>query len=200
MDERTIKKIIDDFITSPFTLPSIDYINENIVAFDHDPSSEVIQQHYIDRKSIGCCSELYRKLNPISYDDFYSKYLSNGQYNFGYGDENHGRTVYDLIELSVMFYNELIDNGRCLISDLSVEKCYWNIVGHCIHQTFNGKKVERRLVTFLRDNFGLDVYMTYGDFDSKYGVDLICRRDDGTEFRMYIQIKPISFFQRIRSF
>lgn len=148
---------------------------------------------------IGNNTWLYKTLNPVDYQDFFDKYLAcakgesldpNKKYRRWdlKKDEHSGRTLEDLITLA-KFYKE-----SCNHVDYPIEDFFDDLVNHIIIETYDGHQAERELGDILSRRGG-EVEETDGDFDSKFGVDLIVKTKKNT---YYIQVKPFSTFSKMQ--
>lgn len=148
------------------------------------------------RRFIGSNSWLYKTLKPKDYQDFFDKYLTftkgkslnpNVDYTNKWDllkDEHYGRTLEDLIAIA-RFYKSLCPNV-----DYPLEDFFDDLVNHIIIETFDGHQAERSLSEDLSSK-GFNIQETDGDFDAKFGVDLIATKNGITR---YIQVKPRSTF------
>lgn len=149
-------------------------------------------KHFASKTYVGDCSELYRRLKPSSYADFYQKYIMDGQrglkegvsrYMRGRTEEELTNNAKGLYELIVKQYpNDVVDFVDCL-----------NVtIGHVIHETYDGQLVEN-IVEGILSKKGYRVEPSQGKYDSGYGIDRFCYR--GEQLLFTVQIKPISFFK-----
>lgn len=143
------------------------------------------------RPYIGNCSYLYSVLKPVSYQDFFDKYVTfiNPKYEGEKLKKNqfYGRTIEDLTKLAQYYQEQANDNN------FTLEEYFDDIVCHVIIETFDGHKAEKELMRVLTE-YGFDVEETEGDMDAEYGVDLIVRKNG--ILKEFIQVKPISTFVR----
>lgn len=148
---------------------------------------------------IGNNTWLYKTLNPSGYQDFFDKYLACAKgesldpkktYRLWdlKKDEHSGRTLEDLITLA-KFYKE-----SCPHVDYPIEDFFDDLVNHIIIETYDGHRAERELRDILISK-GCEVEETDGDFDSKFGVDLIVK-GRLKQKTYYIQVKPFSAFSK----
>jgi hypothetical protein len=148
------------------------------------------------RPYVGSNSWLFKTLKPTNYQDFFDKYL---EYNTGkslnpnieYDHISHlkkgekcGRTLEDLIAIA-RFYKK-----SCSHVDYPLEDFFDDLVNHIIIETFDGHKAEKQL-KYHFDSNDCKVIETDGDFDAKYGVDLVVKKGNKMSF---IQVKPLSTF------
>lgn len=148
---------------------------------------------YSARKYVGDCSYLFEKLKPVSYRDFYEKYINDGQMNFGTintNDYHRGRTEIEIIDNAKYLYDTI--RKRYPDDDVNFVDCLNVTVGHTIHETYDGHIVEN-IVDEMFSKKGLRTVKPCGDADSLYGIDRFCYIDDALQFML--QIKPISFFK-----
>ena len=138
-------------------------------------------------KYIGNCTDLYHKLKPIDYEDFYNKELSFASENINLRVEQRGLTYEEFYELAVK-YKTMVEEQTDLGYDLSVY--FYSLVCHAIIETFNGQMKEEQIIKLLRLR-GYNPQKVKGSKDARYGVDIAV---EGISEDFYIQVKPISFF------
>ena len=136
----------------------------------------------------GHGSNLFDKLQPISYIDFYNK-LSE------YAIQNESTmTIYDRGMTLKEVYN-LAKNFKAIVEhhDKKIRFTLLNYVDYIIYvnviQTFDGHINEIMLVNYINQNWYKDAHRVTGDLDSKYGVDILYRDDTRG-----IQVKSLNFF------
>lgn len=149
---------------------------------------------------IGNNTWLYKTLKPENYQDFFDKYLAsatgksldiNKDYHNRWDlkkDAHSGRTLEDLISLA-KFYKKL-----CHHVNYPIEDFFDDLVNHIIIETYDGHRSERELGDIFRSK-GCEVEESDGDFDSKFGVDLIVKTKTKA---YYIQVKPFSTFSKVK--
>ena len=175
-------------------LKSKEYYEENKKKFNENCN---VQYCIINgRRFIGSNSWLFKTLKPKSYQDFFDKYLTltkgkslnpNIDYTNKWDllkDDHYGRTLEDLIAIA-RFYKSL-----CPYVDYPLEEFFDDLVNHIIIETYDGHQAEIELENILVSK-GFNVEGTDGDFDAKYGVDLIVTKNNRTR---YIQVKPLTTF------
>lgn len=136
----------------------------------------------------GHGSNLFDKLEPTSYIDFYDKLI---KYSI---DNSDKLSIYDrglLYEELVNLANEFKNGVESLNNNIKFELCdyidyimYVNII-----QTFDGHINEVMLVNYIKSKWYNDVHKVNGVLDSKYGIDILYRNDTRG-----IQVKSINFF------
>lgn len=139
-------------------------------------------------KFIGNCTDLYHKLKPIDYEDFYVKELKYAEDNHDLPIEERGLT-YEEFYMLAFKYKTLVENSTKLEYDLSVY--FYSLVCHAIIETFVGQKKEEVIMEYI-GNKGFKTDKVSGRKDAKYGVDI---EVTGKDKHFYIQVKPISFFK-----
>lgn len=140
------------------------------------------------RPYVGNCSYLYKKLEPINYQDFFEKYInyiSPNKTNSLKKDEYYGRTINDLLNLAKK-YKELCNDDK-----LSIEDFFDDIVNHVIIETFDGHIAENYILNVLKEK-GFTVLNSDGEMDAVLGVDLIVKWKE--KIISFLQIKPVTTF------
>lgn len=141
---------------------------------------------------VGNCTNLYRKLNPTSCDDFYRKYVEYAKEHSNLPISQRGLSENELMEMARRYKNRCEENGTSISA---TETDYLNdALCHIIVETWDGQHTEREFVDFLENTLpqGYKCSTFEGSMDGKYGVDIKVTRSDGKVSA--IQIKPISFF------
>lgn len=140
-------------------------------------------------KYIGNCTELFRRHNPTSYEDFYRKYIT-------YAKEHPNKVIYyrglsyDELLHTAEEYKKMTEEKVDVNYDLSVY--FYDLVCHIIIETYNGQNIERSFINYLT-SLGYKCDNFVGRIDAKYGVDIrVTNKNDNV---YAIQIKPISFFK-----
>lgn len=141
---------------------------------------------------IGNCTNLYRRLNPSSYEDFYKKYVEYAEANKDLKIKDRGLTYDELVLLSKN-YKDKCKNTGCEVYDDEVY--FYVALAHIIIETFDGQEKERMFKEYLIKN-GFSCDCLDGVFDGKYGIDIIAK--DAKNNKFFIQIKPLSFFASSR--
>lgn len=136
---------------------------------------------------LGNCTNLYHKLKPTDYYDFYEKELRYAEENHDLPIEERGLTYEEFYMLAYK-YKVLVENATRLRYDLSVY--FYSLVCHAIIETFVGQKKEEAIMDYITRN-GYVPKKVNGKKDAKYGVDI---EVEGNGKHFYIQVKPISFF------
>ena len=136
---------------------------------------------------IGNCTNLYHKLKPLNYKDFYDKELK-------YAEENHNLPIsergltYEEFYMLAHKYKVLVEEYTALKYDISVY--FYSLICHAIVETFVGQKTEGIAMNYISKK-GYEVRKVEGKKDAKYGIDI---EVIGKEQHFYVQVKPISFF------
>ena len=152
------------------------------------------KENFASRKVRGDCSYLYTKFKPVSYEDFYKKYVQDGNSTYNnrknIDSYNRGRSEEEILTESIRFYNMIKDeypNDVIRITD-----CINVYIGRTIHDTFDGHYIENLVDKLLAHN-GYTTSSPQGDSDSLYGIDRYCYRDGTLKF--LVQVKPMYFFK-----
>lgn len=149
----------------------------------------IYKEHFAPSHCIGNCSNLYQKLKPVDFVDFYEKELKYAQDNKNVlSVYNRGLTYEEFYNLSVN-YKTMVEEICELEFDLSVY--FYCLVCHAIVETFVGQKKEEDIINFLKKR-GYKPTKTKGGKDARYGVDIAV---SGITEDFYLQIKPITFFR-----
>lgn len=167
--------------------------------FETIDRAEFIKTKYISKKynmawkmlagrhSIGDCSNLFQRLRPANYYDFYVKYTKDGEETFLKRKEMpfYGRTEEEIETVARKFQEKCGDYA------IPLEVYIKNVYTHVIIETFDGQMCEQN-VNQLLTNIGYTYEKPHGNEDSKYGIDFKVYKDNVLSFML--QIKPISFF------
>lgn len=136
----------------------------------------------------GHGSNLFDKLHPTSYIDFYnklSKYALQNEKTMSICDR--GLTLEETYHLA----NEFKANVEHF--NKKIRFTLLNYVDYIIYvnviQTFDGHINEVMLVDYINQNWYKDAHRVTGNLDSKYGVDILYRNDTRG-----IQVKSLKFF------
>lgn len=154
--------------------------------------SSIWRDNFSGSNHVGNCTNLYSKLRPVSYEDFYRKYIEYAEKNKFLRISQRGLTYDELLDLAKS-YKQKSENKTLISNDLSVY--FYDALCHVIVETFDGQKKERDFIKFLT-SLGYKCSHFDGKTDATYGVDIRVERDDGRVSA--IQIKPISFFKSNR--
>lgn len=157
---------------------------------NREPYSKPWATKYQGRPSIGSCMYLCKELKPVSYEDFYEKYVRSG-YEWAFKDSGdrkstlRGRTYEELEDIAVRWKED------CPSSDYPLSTFYDAIILHAIIETFMGNKMEMDARCVLHEN-GFTTEDVTDDEDAKMGIDFkVCK--DG-ELKYLMQVKPLRFF------
>ena len=142
---------------------------------------------YAGRNSIGDCSNLFQRLRPVNYYDFYLKYTKDGEETVNNRSEfkYYGRTEDEIEEVARKYMTECNDNS------FTFEEYVKNVYVHTIIETFDGQMKEQNISQLLV-NMGYTYEKPKDNEDSRFGIDFKVFKDNRLVF--VLQIKPISFF------
>lgn len=153
-----------------------------------NPKSRIIYKNKCSySKFIGNCTNLYYKLKPLNYKDFYEKELKYAEENKHLPVEDRGLT-YEEFYMLAHKYKVLLEDCTNLTYDLSVY--FYSLVCHAIVETFVGQKKEEIIMKYISDK-GFEVKKVEGKKDAKYGIDI---EVIGKGQHFYLQVKPLTFF------
>ena len=136
---------------------------------------------------LGNCTNLYHKLKPTDYYDFYDKELKYAEENHDLPIEDRGLTYEEFYFLAYK-YKVLVEN-ECKLK-YSLSTYFYALVCHAIIETFVGQKKEENVMKYI-EQMGFTAKKVDGEKDAKYGVDIEVFNSDK---HFYVQVKPISFF------
>lgn len=154
--------------------------------------SKIWHDTFAPSNRIGNCTNLYRKHKPVSHRDFYEKYISYATSHPEERINDRGLSYEELLSLAER-YKKTSEERTGVSYDLSTY--FYDAVCHIIVETWNGQRLEREFMQFLR-MLGYECGKFDGRIDAEYGVDIKVTRSDGRISA--IQIKPISFFKSNR--
>jgi hypothetical protein len=136
----------------------------------------------------GHGSNLFDKLQPNSYKDFYLKLCDYAKQNKHTLPIYHRGILYDeLLNLANEFKTTVESLNKSIIFNIKDYIDY--IIYVNIIQTFDGHINEIMLVNYINNNWYKDAHKVSGVLDSKYGIDILYRNDSRG-----IQVKNINFF------
>lgn len=146
---------------------------------------------FASKKYVGDCSDLYKRLKPTSYEDFYKKYIFDGEKGIAQNCSiyNRGRTEMEIIDNAKELY--LTISSKYPNDEIKFNDCLNVSIGHVIYETYDGQKIEDIVEIMLSDK-GYLVKKPSSEYDSKFGIDRLCYYNGILSFT--VQIKPISFF------
>lgn len=149
-------------------------------------------KYYAGRDVIGDCSNLFQRLQPTDYYDFYLKYTKDGEETIGNRKKMkfYGRTEEEIEDIAKMYRDTCGDYSTPL------EDYIKNIYTHTLIETFDGQMSEQK-VNQLLTNLGYTYEKPQGNEDSRYGIDFKVFKNDVLQF--VLQIKPISFFKGVKN-
>lgn len=165
-----------------------DFKKTNIISRRYN----TIWKKYAGRKCIGDCSNLFQRLRPKDYYDFYLKYTKDGEETVEKRNEflYYGRTETEIEELAKKYMEECNDPSYTLSDYVK------NIYMHTIIETFDGQNKENEVNQIL-SNLGFTYEKPVKNEDSYLGIDFKVFKDNQLSF--VLQIKPISFFRGINN-
>lgn len=140
---------------------------------------------------MGNCTDLYHKLKPLNYKDFYERELKYAEENQHLPIKDRGLT-YEEFYMLAHKYKVLLEGCTNLRYDLSIY--FYALVCHAIVETFDGQKREEMIMDYISKK-GFEVKKVKGEKDAKYGVDI---EVIGKGQHFYVQVKPITFFKAER--
>lgn len=142
---------------------------------------------FAGRNSIGDCSNLFQRLRPSDYYDFYVKYTKDGEETLSKRSEFpfYGRTEEEIRIIAEKYREECGDYTYPL------EDYIKNVYMHTIVETFDGQIKEQQVNQLLTD-MGYTYEKPEQNEDSRYGIDFKVLKNNKLVF--VLQIKPISFF------
>lgn len=148
----------------------------------------IYQENCSYSRFIGNCTNLYHKLKPLNYKDFYDKELKYAEENNDLPIKERGLT-YEEFYMLAHKYKGLVEDRTNLTYDLSVY--FYALICHAIVETFVGQKIEKMIMDYASKK-GYEAKKVEGKKDAKDGVDI---KVIGNGLSFYIQVKPISFFK-----
>ena len=142
---------------------------------------------YAGRSSIGDCSNLFQRLRPTDYYDFYLKYTKDGEETVHNREvfKHCGRTEEEIEEVARKYMAE------CGNTSFTFEDFVKNVYMHTIIETYDGQTKEQDVNQILA-NLGYTYEKPEKSEDSRFGIDFKVYKDGKLVF--VLQIKPISFF------
>ena len=142
---------------------------------------------FAGRNSIGDCSNLFQRLQPTDYYDFYVKYTKDGEETVHNREtyKHYGRTEKEIEEVARNYMNE------CGNTSFSFDEFVKNVYMHTIIETYDGQKKEE-CVNQILANLGYTYEKPQNIEDSRFGIDFKVFKENKLVF--VLQIKPISFF------
>lgn len=145
-------------------------------------------KRFAGRNFVGDCSELFKRLCPSNYYEFYVKYTKDGERT-----ENNrlelpycGRSENEIKILSEKY------KRACGDTSIPLEEFIKNIYCHIIIETFDGHMAEKECGDIL-NNLWYCYEKPNGDEDALLAIDFKVKKGDKLIF--LLQIKPISFFR-----
>lgn len=189
-----MQKIKDLFVyLMQFTFSKEECLKAKSILGKNGTISTIWRNNFAPSNRIGNCTNLYRKLKPVSVDDFYEKYIEYGAGNPDMPISQRGLSYDELYALAERYKKVSEEKTGVTAYDLSV--FFYDALCHIIVETWDGQQNERDFVKFLT-SLGYKCSKFDGRIDAEYGVDIKVERGDGVVSA--IQIKPISFFKSNR--
>lgn len=152
------------------------------------------KENFAARRVRGDCSYLYEKFKPTSYEDFYDKYVQDGETTYenrkSLNSYHRGRSEEEILQESFRYYTIIKENYPN--DNVRIKDCINNFIGKTIHDTFDGHYAENMSDKLLA-SYGFVTAKPQGDSDSLYGIDRYCYKDN--ELKFLVQVKPKSFFE-----
>lgn len=131
----------------------------------------MIWRQFSGREFVGDCSFLYKKLRPVSYQDFLEKYTNDGKSNNSISNKKRGRTEQEIIELAKKYQG-------MANKDIPLEIYIMNVYTHVIIETYDGQRIEEYIEDSIKNNNNAIVKRCYGKYDAEYGIDMIVQVPD----------------------
>lgn len=147
---------------------------------------------YSGSDKIGNCSTLCSSLESKSVEDFYNKYIEDGDDTLIYNTYYRGRTVNQLYILSKEYKRMAESRGG---PKFPIEDYFNNVICHAITETFSGLRMERQVVDYLIGQ-GFRVESAKGNEDTQMNIDLkVYSKRNNDKLLMLIQVKPQTTFK-----
>ena len=153
--------------------------------------SLIWRNNFAQSNKIGNCTNLYRKILPVSYEDFYKRYIEYAENNKLSPIKDRGLTYDELISLASDYKSMCEKTCNC---NFNIECYFYEAVSHIIIETFDGQYQERVFREYLTKK-GYKCECFEGNFDGKYGVDIKIINNSKI---FGLQIKPLTFFLSTR--
>ena len=154
----------------------------------HGEIQDVWKNEFRPSRVIGNCTNLFRKLNPKSPEDFYCKYFYNASLSQNQPIYERGLTCTEFMDMVYKYH----DRGNEVADVNYGYSVYFNdALCHVITETFNGKRQEVDFKQYLTEK-GMTCQYVDGRIDSKYGIDIMVSKDGKPSFA--VQIKPETFY------
>lgn len=143
---------------------------------------------FAGRNSIGDCSNLFQRLRPTDYYDFYVKYTKDGEETVSNRKDflHYGRTEEEIEHVARKYMD------ACGNTSFTFEEFVKNVYMHTIIETFDGQ-IKEQEVNQLLANMGYTYEKPQGNEDSRFGIDFKVYKNG--VLRFVLQVKPISFFK-----
>ena len=148
--------------------------------------------YFAPAKSIGKCSTLITRHQPTTYEDFFNSYIRYARSHIDQPIKDRGLTTDELFKLAEN-YKRISETNATFSYD--VETYLNDALCHIIVETFDGRKKELDIIRRLKE-LGFEVEVADDEFDRKYGIDIICKKDG--KVVMGIQVKPHTFLTSSR--
>lgn len=154
----------------------------------NNANNMVWRNRFAPSRFIGNCSRLYHMHDPLNYADFLNKYLLySNEYRYSLNVAERGLTEDELIALAWRYKEECEARTG---EEHGVETYLNDALCHIIVETFDGMGKERNFKNYLISK-GYRILRDDSYDDTVMGIDI--KAENGYR-KLYIQIKPLSFF------
>lgn len=128
----------------------------------------------------GC--DIYKAINPLNYDDFYTRQQEYATQNMALPISKRGLSQYELENLAASLKSFCENKNHNLNYDL---QCYIDYITYVNYiQTFDGMEGEKKIVNWLQEN-GFNAELTNRELDSNYGIDILFGNQKGIQLKSY---------------
>ena len=158
--------------------------------------NNLLEDEFTNVNMVGHCFMLCLKHNPINYYEFEDKYFKYAESSKNFFIRERGLTKEEFNDLALRCYKRCCE---VLNNTIPIEDVYSLLYYHIIAIAFTGFTAEKKAQYLMRD-MGLVVDKPDKDMDSNYGVDFIVyENEDRKKYKMFVQVKPISYFGKYAS-
>ena len=149
----------------------------------------IYKKNYAPRHKIGSCSFLYKALKPVSYQDFYEKYIN---YLPNVDAKYRGRSLEEIITMAKDFENKAKNSFKDIeiIQNMTFEDFFDLLILHIIIETYDGHIAEEHYKN-LYHKLGYEIIEPNDNDDALRGIDFIIKGKNNHQH--FIQVKPRSF-------
>ena len=143
-------------------------------------------------------------------ENFFNDYIANGKRTMEimetckvlgpYKPTERGRTVRELLDNCMEFYNSIKDLPEC--QNITFDDCYFDICAHLICETYNGVSIESDIYERLRllqeqgkpfNGKPIKKFRYSSSYEDRYmGIDILVQHEDDSH--TLLQIKPSTLF------